>query len=229
MKLATQTRTVIGKKGKLLRKAGLVPGIIYGRHLATPLIVSFDKVQLVKAIHAAGRSTPVELDGDGVDQLILFHDIQLDPVTDHVIHVDCLAVKKDEKVRALVPVIMFGISPFEKNNLGRVQLIKAQLEVEAFPLDLPHDIQIDISVLENAGDVFHVSDIKISDKIVIIDNLDDAVLSAVEFKEEVEEVAVVAEVAVEGAAGAEGAKPGEAPKPGEAAKSGEAAKGGDAK
>lgn len=117
MKLETQPRTVTGKKGKLLRKAGLVPGIIYGRHLTTSIVVSFDKIQLVKAIHTAGRSTPVELTGDNVDHLILFHDIQLDPVTDHVIHVDCLAVRKDEKVRAQVPVVLTGVSPFVKNNL----------------------------------------------------------------------------------------------------------------
>ncbi len=202
MKLATQARTVIGKKGKLLRKAGLVPGVIYGRHLTEAVSVSFDKVQLVKAIHTAGRSTPVELTGGDIDHLVLFHAIQLDPVTDHVIHVDCLAVKKDEKVRAEVPVIMIGLSPFVKNNLGTVQLIKSTLEVEAFPLDLPKDIKIDISTLENAGEVIHVSDINLGDKIVIIDNAEDAVLSTVEFKEEAEEAPVVA-AAVEGAAGAE--------------------------
>ncbi len=200
MKLATQKRTVIGKKGKLLRKAGLVPGVIYGRHLSETVIVSFDKVQLVKAIHAAGRSTPVELTGGDVDHLILFHAIQLDPVTDHVIHVDCLAVKKDEKVRAEVPVVMIGLSPFVKNNLGTVQLIKTTLEVEAFPLDLPKDIKIDISTLENAGEVIHVSDIKLGDKIEIMDNPEDAVLSTVEFKEEAEEVAAVAEVIPEAGA-----------------------------
>ncbi len=200
MKLATQKRTVIGKKGKLLRKAGLVPGVIYGRHLSEPVIVSFDKVQLVKAIHAAGRSTPVELTGGEIDHLILFHAIQLDPVTDHVMHVDCLAVKKDEKVRAEVPVVMIGLSPFVKNNLGTVQLIKTTLEVEAFPLDLPKDIKIDISTLENAGEVIHVSDIKLGDKIELMDNPEDAVLSTVEFKEEAEEVAAVAEVIPEAGA-----------------------------
>lgn len=145
MKLSTQQRTIAGKKSKILRKSGLVPGVIYGRHLTQPVSVAFDKVQLVKAIHTAGRSTPVELEGNGIDHLILFHDIQLDPVTDHVVHVDCLAVKKDEKVRASVPVVLIGVSPFVKNNLGTVQLIKSQLEVEAFPLDLPHNIQVDIS------------------------------------------------------------------------------------
>jgi len=48
---------------------------------------------------------------------VLFHDIQLNPVTDQVIHVDCLAVNKDEKVHAEVPVILEGESPFEKNSL----------------------------------------------------------------------------------------------------------------
>ncbi len=133
--------------------------------------------------------------------MILFHDIQLDPVTDHVIHVDCLAVKKDEKVRALVPVIMIGLSPFVKNNLGTIQLIKAQLEVEAFPLDLPHNIQIDVSNLEHVGQAIHISDLKLGDKIELVGDPTETILSTVEFQEEeVEETPVAAAEGAEGAA-----------------------------
>ena len=117
MKLAVKKRELLGKKVKSLRKQSLVPGVVYGKHIETPLPIVFDRVQLIKAIHQAGKNTPVELHGDGVDELVLFHDIQLDPVTDRVIHVDCLAVNKNETVRAEVPVVLVGESPFEKNNL----------------------------------------------------------------------------------------------------------------
>lgn len=104
MKLAVEKRTLLGKKAKILKKQAKVPGVIYGRHLSTPLSVTFDKVQLVKAVKAAGRSTPVELSGDGIDELVLFHAVQFDSVSDHVTHIDCLAVNKDEKVSAEVPL-----------------------------------------------------------------------------------------------------------------------------
>lgn len=75
-----------------------------------------------------------------------------------------------------------------------------ELEVEAFPLDLPHDIKIDISGLEQIGQAIHVSDINLGDKIALMDDLEDTILSTIEFEEEeVEEVPVVAEGAVEGA------------------------------
>ena len=107
-------------------------------------------------------STPVELSGEGINELVLFHDMQLDPVSDHVIHVDFLAVNKDEKVTAEVPLVLTGVSPYEKSGAGKVDLVRDTLEVEALPLDLPHDIQIDISSIETANDVIHVSDLKVS-------------------------------------------------------------------
>ena len=97
MQLAVESRTITGKKVRDLRKTDKIPGVVYGRHLDQPLSVVFDRIQLVKTIKSAGRSTPVVLQGEGVDHLILFHDIQFHPVSDAVIHVDCLAVNKDER------------------------------------------------------------------------------------------------------------------------------------
>ena len=177
----------MGKKVKLLRKQSLVPGIIYGKHVDVPVPVVFDRVQLIKAIHEAGKNTPVELQWEGIDELVLFHDIQLDPVTDRVIHVDCLAVSKDETVRAEVPVVLVGESPFEKNNLWRVQLLRNTLEVEALPMNLPADIKIDISSLTEDGMVLHISDITVWDKVTLLGDPELTVLATVAFEEESEE------------------------------------------
>lgn len=61
MKLTVQKRSVSGKKVRLLRKKSLVPGIIYGKHVDTPLSLVFDRVNLVKAVQKAGKNIPVEL------------------------------------------------------------------------------------------------------------------------------------------------------------------------
>ncbi len=120
-----------------------------------------------------------------------------DPVTDHAVHVDFLAVKSDEKVRAEVPVILTGESPVEKLNLGTIQQILMQVEVEAFPMDLPSNIEFDISVIDHVGMVVHVKDLKVSNKVEIIDDLESPVVTSAEFEEEKEEtpVAAAAEVA----------------------------------
>ena len=149
MELLVQQRTHFGKKAKLLRKQGFVPGVIYGKHLAAPLHVAIEKIPLVRAYQDAGYSTALQLKGDGINELVLFHDMQADPVTDHAVHVDFLAVKSDEKVRAEVPVVLIGESPVEKLNLGSVQQILMQIEVEAFPMDLPHSIEFDVSGLDH--------------------------------------------------------------------------------
>lgn len=187
MKLAVESRSIYKKKVKHLIKDAKVPGVVYGRHLDTPMSVVFDKVQLLKTIKAAGRSTPVELHGEGIDQLILFHDIQLHPVHDGLVHVDCLAVNKNEKTNAEVPVILIGESPFEKNSLGRVQLLITKLEVEALPMDLPHHIEIDISNLVEDGQVLHISDVKVADNVTLLGDPGLAMLSTIAFKEEAEE------------------------------------------
>ncbi|USN55669.1 MAG: 50S ribosomal protein L25 [Candidatus Peribacteria bacterium] len=156
--------------------------MIYGKHLDSGITVSVDKVQLVKVYHKAGRSTPIELKGGDIDQLVLFHDLHLNPITDHVMHVDFLAVNKDEKVEAEVPLILVGESPVETDNLGRVQLLKNTVQVEALPLELPHDIKIDISQLKEVGDILFIKDIHLDGKVEILDDEELAIASAVAIK-----------------------------------------------
>lgn len=187
MKLSVKHRDVQGKQSKILRREGIVPGIVYGSGIETPVTIQMDKIQVVKAYQKAGKSTPVELSGDGINYLVLFHELQLHPVKDTVLHVDFYAVNKDEVVEAEVPVILTGVSPFEKLGKGSVQLVKTTIMVEALPLDLPHDIKIDISWIESEEDVIHVSDIKLSEKVKILDDLEETLVTASEFKEESEE------------------------------------------
>ncbi len=184
MQLAVQKRTITGKKVKSLRKKSLVPCIIYGPHLESPHCIAIDKVQLVKAYNAAGMSTALQLTGDGVDELVLFHDIQVHPVSDHVMHVDFIAVEKDKKVTADVPLVFTWVSPFEKNALGSVQQIKYSLEVEAFPLDLPQELLVDISSIEQDGQVIFVKDVITWENVVIMDDLEQAIATATSFVEE---------------------------------------------
>jgi len=187
MQLAVQQRTVTGKKVKALRKEGLVPCVVYGNHLDAPVSLSIDKVQLVKTYKKAWMSTAIELHWEGIDELVLIHEIQLDPVSDHLIHVDFLAVRRDVKVTADIPLILTGVSPFEKSWDGSVQLLRSTVEVEALPMDLPHDITFDISVIDHDGQVVFARDLVIWDKITLITEEDMAIINAAWFAEEVEE------------------------------------------
>ena len=168
MKLSVKKRDIHGKKVKNLRAQGLVTAVIYGKHVKAESI-SCVKNDLLKVYRTAWYSTPVELTGD-VDHLVLINSLQLDPVSDEIISADFLAVSRTEKVAAKIPVVTVGESQLEKLNEGKIMLIKDEVEVEALPQDLPSKFEVDISVLETVNDVFFVKDLKVSNKVTILDD-----------------------------------------------------------
>ena len=183
MKLTVQVRTATGKEVKKLRREGQLPAVVYGKTLETPVLLSCLKNDFIKVYRTAGYSTPIELVG-GVDQLVLLQDMQLDPVSDEVLTVDFLAVNKNEKVSASVPVVLVGESKVEKLNEGKVQQVKDTVEVEAFPQDLPHNIEVDLAQIETANDVIFVKDLKLSDKVKVLDDGEQPVITVVELSDE---------------------------------------------
>lgn len=186
MELQVNSRTVFGKKVNTLRKQGVIPGIVYGRHLKSPLAVQFDKISFIKTYKSAGESTPIDLTGDQ-KELVLIHSVETDPVTDVLIHVDFLAVKADEKVKASVAIVLVGQSPAEKDGIGKVQLVKDHVTVEALPRDLPHDIKVDLTELKTLQDGVFVGDLIVDAKVTIMDDKELPVVAIVALQtEEVE-------------------------------------------
>lgn len=182
MKLSVESRSVFWKKVSVLRKEGMIPAVIYGNHLETAIPVSINKIQAVKMYRKAWSSTPIEVTGDGIDYLVLIQEIQLHPVSDHLIHMDLIAVNKDEKVTAEVPLIIEWTSPFEKANLGRARLVKDSLEIEALPMNLPHDIKVDVSGITEDGQVIFAKDLKIPSNVELISDPDLAVVVSAAYK-----------------------------------------------
>ena len=185
MKLSVKKREIHGKKVKNLRAQGLVPAVIYGKHVKAESI-SCVKNDLLKVYRAAWYSTPVELTGD-VDHLVLINSLQLDPVSDEIISADFLAVSRTEKVAAKIPVVTFWESQLEKLNEGKIMQVRDEIEVEALPQDLPSKFEIDISVLQTVNDVFFIKDLKVSYKVTILDDPDLPILTVSVLSDEAEE------------------------------------------
>ncbi len=93
MKLQVTKRTVTGKKVNAYRKQNMIPGVVYSKHMKETVSVFFDKNSFMKAYKESGKSLPIELTGD-VNELALIHQIDLNPVTVMLSHVDFLVVKK---------------------------------------------------------------------------------------------------------------------------------------
>ena len=161
-------------KAKDLLLEGKVPGIVYGKHIEEAIMVQFDKNEFLKLYKKSGSNTVITLKWDGIEQMVLIYDLQLDPVKDSLMHVDFLAVKKWEKVKAEIPVVIEWEEVLQKTWL-KVNLITTNVEVEAIPSKLPHDIKIDVSKMKD-GENIHIEDLNLWDGIEIINDKEDVIL-----------------------------------------------------
>lgn len=178
--LSASPRETIGRKVKALREAGKTPCVTYG-HGVKSVNLEIDSRVFEAAYKAAGKSTLVELKiGDEIKNVVI-NDVQLDPVSGKVIHADLYQVKMDEKIHAEVPLIFEGTSKAVK-DLGGI-LVKAvdSLEIEALPKDLPHDIKVDLSILETFEDKVLLKDLPIPDGVEVL--MEDKELSIVSVDE----------------------------------------------
>lgn len=180
----------------VLRKGGEIPAIFYGAGKETTSI-SVPIVEFKKVWRDAGESSAIKVEMPDKSIDVLIHEVQVDPVTEEPIHVDFLAIDMKKKIRVSVPLVFEGISNAVKSGIGNLVKVLHEVEIEALPADLPHDLIVDISKLETLKDQVFVSDIKISSGVVIINEPAEVVVSVVEQVEEKEEVAPVDLSAIE--------------------------------
>ncbi len=184
-----EKRTVLGKKVAQLRREGKIPGVIYGHHMDSESIV-MDARELTFAIAGLSPSSIVIVKVGDEEHAALIREKQRDYIRNKWTHIDFQAVSLTEKIRVKIEVELTGNAPAEKNFNGIVLQDKEYIEVEALPNDLPEKITVDISGLNNIGDSIRISDLKISDKVAILDRPDETIVSIQnEAKEEVEETA----------------------------------------
>lgn len=185
-----------------LRRTGSIPCVVYGNIPNT--LLQCDEKTLMKAYANAGESTLVELELMEKKVPVLFHALDFDPVSDRVIHVDFLAVDMKKEVEAEVPLRLTGISPAVKELAAIIVTPTDHVTVKALPSSLPHDIEVDLTLLVAFHDTITVANLKVPNGVTIVDPPETVLVVAQQPREEeVEEKPVVAEG--EAAPGAEGA------------------------
>ncbi|HEX9716545.1 MAG TPA: 50S ribosomal protein L25/general stress protein Ctc [Actinomycetota bacterium] len=189
LKLEAEKRDESGKgAARKLRARGRVPAVLYG-HGVGPVSVSVGAKDLYRVLHgSAGTNVLVNLTVDGAEHLALPREIQRDHVRGRYVHVDFLAVRRDEKVTVSVPVRVVGESPGVKVG-GVVEHHLWELQVECLPGDVPDGIDADVSELQ-VGDSLRVSDIVAPEGVTVLTPPEESLLSVV-----VPQVRVVEEVA----------------------------------
>ncbi len=160
--LTLEPRTVLGKKVRKLRRAGIVPVHLYGRNI-DPQPLQCESKTLLKVLTQVGMNAPVNVTVAGQDtqQLAFVREIQFDPSRGDMIHVDFLHVELSEEMSASIPIVTVGASPGARAANGSVVQILFSLDVRALPMDMPSEIQADLSVLAAVDDVIRVSSLTI--------------------------------------------------------------------
>ncbi len=180
-----QPRTVIGRQVKQIRSKGFVPGVVYG-HSFKPVSVQIPVKEFEKVYAEAGESTLVYLKLDGTDHPTIIHDVARDPRSDLILHADFYRVRLDEKIHAKIPLMFIGESQAVKGLAGILVKNISELEVEGFPQDLPHQINVEISGMANLNDQILVKNLRIDPKLKIFAGLEEIVALVQEPKTEAE-------------------------------------------
>lgn len=223
--LTAQKRTVLGRKVKSLRREGVIPAHVFGHKVPT-IHVQVKKADFSKVYDEAGETGIVELALDSQKHPTLIRNVQTHPITDEPLHIDFYQVNLAEKVNVNVPLEITGVAPAVGKKVGLLLIPVSEIEIEALPADIPENLEVDVSKLENVGDEIKIKDLPIDktkievrvDEELIVAQIGELVtreMEAVEAQIEAEQAEAVAaeapaEVPAEGGAAAEGAQAAEA-------------------
>ncbi len=214
LNLQASKREILGKKTRFLRRQGVTPAHLFG-HGIKSLALQCDTPKLQQIIAQAGTTRLISLgiEGDKQPRSVFIREIQRDVCNEELLHVDFYQIKRTEKIRVDVPIVLVGEAPAMKEKGRLLTHSLTSLSIESLPDNLPPQIEINLSPLEEIGQAIYVKDIAFSPDITVMTDPEQMVVKVSEARvveEEVvaEEEELVAEEAVEGEAEAEaGEKP----------------------
>ena len=175
--LLAETRIKLNtSKLRNLRQSGRLPGIVFGKNTENEMI-HIPTIPFQKWLKQ-GTSGFIELQFEGKPSLtVLLEDLQRDPVTHDLIHVDFQQVQSGEVLRTKIPV-KFNGTPVGTKTGGVVQVQLAAIEVEALPRHLPTVVEFDIRAME-IGETLHVEDAKFAPEVTVISEGNESLMSVI--------------------------------------------------
>ena len=209
--LAAKERQVTGKAVAGLRRAGQLPGVVYGRGLESAN-VTVDAHEFSVLRRRVGPNVLVDLSVDGAKaQPVLVHEVQVHPVNRRPLHVDLFVVRMTEELIVEVPLVAVGTSIAVIEQSGTVIHAIDNVRIRALPDHLPQSIEYSIEGLVDFESTIHVRDLVIPGDVTLLNDPDELVARVIPPRvEEVVEVAPAVAAEGEAAEGAEGAEGGEA-------------------
>jgi large subunit ribosomal protein L25 len=166
-------RTLLGKEVKKMRREGRVPGVVYGPVVAGAVPVSVESREFAKFFQLHGHATLFDLHWEDGMESVFIREVQLDPVKRVAIHVDFFAPNLRMPVRAQVPVVLHN--PVQTSE-GILTEARTEIEVEALPASIPHQIDIDVSGLAHPGDAIRVRDVVLPEGVSAVTDGDEVLV-----------------------------------------------------
>lgn len=162
LKLKATKRDVLGKKNRFLRRQGVTPTHLFG-HNVSSLALQCDTLDLKQVLERAGTTRLVSLSvtGEKGAKTVFVKEIQQDPFTKQLIHVDFYQIKKGQKMTMNVPIVLVGESPALKGKGRLLTHGTTELTIACLPEKVPPQIDVDISVLEDVDDAIFVKDLTV--------------------------------------------------------------------
>ena len=176
MELIAKTRTKQGKKLNTLRRAGILPAVMFGKNKPSVLI-QLNLKDFQKVFKDSGESSLIDLNIENKKSKVLVSEVQHHPTKDVAIHVNFHEVDLKEKITAEVPIEIVGEAPAVKNGLGIIITLIDEIEVECLPTNLPKVIEVDVSTLTEVDQGITIGELNYNkETIKITHNPEDLVL-----------------------------------------------------
>ncbi len=141
------------------RQEGYIPGVVYGPE-TQPFGVAIEQREFHAAMKAVEGTSIINLDVEGQKTKVVIREIQRDPITSNVIHLDFHAISMNKPINVSVPIRFIGTPVGVKTDGGIMQVTMRELAVSCLPADIPEHVEVDVTDL-HIGDSVHVQDLSI--------------------------------------------------------------------
>ena len=167
--LTVTPREGVGKSvARRLRRSGKTPGILYGG--ASPVNIAVDPREVFRIIHGHEGSTQllrVTFAGSKDSRMVILRDIQLDPVSEDLVHVDLQEVNMDKPIQVTVALHHVGEPIGVRDTQGILEMVLREIQVSCLPANIPEDIKADVSNLA-IGDVLTVGELVVPEGVRVL-------------------------------------------------------------
>ncbi|MDP3986081.1 MAG: 50S ribosomal protein L25 [Candidatus Veblenbacteria bacterium] len=193
--LTVTSRRPQGKGTRVLRRQGGIPGVVYGHGVASQT-VAVDAKAFGKVYRQVGETTLLDLVVDSNPPVkVLVQEVQLDPLSEAVQHVDFHQIRMDEKLEVDIPLKFVGEAPAVKELGGTLVRAVNEIKVRCLPQHLVHEIEVNIGSLAQLNDVITLGQVTLPTGLEVLSpGADEVIATAIPPRSEAELAELKADV-----------------------------------